>query len=203
MRNFLDPARIVRLVMERVRVQLSYANVMATIAVFIALGGTSYAVVKLPRNSISAKQIRQGAVGKSEVRNRAIRSRHINDGSVAVRDLSSASKSTLAGPPGPPGPPGTVADLGAAVSSGGGLRHGKGVEGVSHEGSSGLYDVRFNRDLAYCLAVASVADVEGGIITRPENGEIVTRVEGRSVFVRTRNSSGAPTDLPFHLIVVC
>ena len=31
----------------RLRIHLSYANVMATIAVFIALGGTSYAVVSL------------------------------------------------------------------------------------------------------------------------------------------------------------
>ena len=185
------------------RSHLSYANVMATIAVFVALGGTSYAVAKLPRNSVSAKQIRQGAVGKSELRNRAIRSRHINDGSVALRDLSSATRSSLVGPPGPPGPAGTVIDLGAAVNSGGGLRLAKGVEGLNHGAGSGLYEVRFDRDLASCLAVASPSDVEGGNVARPENGEIVTRVEGRSVFVRTRNSGGAPTDLPFHLIVVC
>jgi hypothetical protein len=33
------------------RPKLTYANVMATIAVFIALGGASYASLKLPKNS--------------------------------------------------------------------------------------------------------------------------------------------------------
>ena len=44
--------------MRRLRTHLSYANVMATIAVFIALGGTSYALTALPRNSVGPKQIR-------------------------------------------------------------------------------------------------------------------------------------------------
>ena len=32
---------------------LSYANVMATIALFIALGGGAYALTTLPRNSVT------------------------------------------------------------------------------------------------------------------------------------------------------
>ena len=44
--------------MSRLRSHITYANVMATIALFIALGGTSYAVSQLPRNSVGAKQIR-------------------------------------------------------------------------------------------------------------------------------------------------
>ena len=42
--------------------RLSYANVVATLALFVALGGSSYAALKLPRNSVGAKQIRSGAV---------------------------------------------------------------------------------------------------------------------------------------------
>ena len=45
-------------VMKRpIRERLSYANVMATIAVFIALGGTSYALT-LPRDSVGSAQLR-------------------------------------------------------------------------------------------------------------------------------------------------
>ena len=47
----------------RLRQKLSYANVTATLALFIALGGTSYAALTLPRNSVGSKQIRSRAVG--------------------------------------------------------------------------------------------------------------------------------------------
>jgi hypothetical protein len=40
-----------------IRSRLTYANVMATIAVFIALGGGAYAAFSLPRNSVKSKHI--------------------------------------------------------------------------------------------------------------------------------------------------
>lgn len=42
--------------------RLSYANVVATLALFIALGGASYAAVELPAHSVGAQQLRAGAV---------------------------------------------------------------------------------------------------------------------------------------------
>ena len=53
--------------MRRLRGRLTYANVMATIAVFIALGGVSYAALKLPKNSVGTKQIKNGAVTPPKV----------------------------------------------------------------------------------------------------------------------------------------
>lgn len=44
------------------RIHLSYANVMATVAVFLALGGGAYAAAQLPENSVGSKQIKKGAV---------------------------------------------------------------------------------------------------------------------------------------------
>jgi hypothetical protein len=55
--------------MKRFRPRLTYANVVATIALFIALGGASYAAIKLPKNSVKAPQIAPNAVGSSELRN--------------------------------------------------------------------------------------------------------------------------------------
>src|ERR1041385_4723915 len=101
MRNFAHRRRIVM-----VMGSLSYANVMATIAVFVALGGTSYAIATLPKNSVGSKQIRRGAVGKTELRRGAIRSKHLHDGSVGLRDLSARTKTALQGQAGQPGPPG-------------------------------------------------------------------------------------------------
>jgi hypothetical protein len=56
------------------RRHLTYANVMATIGVFLALGGASYAAIKLPANSVGSKQIKAGAVGSSDIKNHSIRS---------------------------------------------------------------------------------------------------------------------------------
>lgn len=42
---------------------LSYANVVATLALFVALGGVSYAAIVLPANSVGPKQLRPNAVG--------------------------------------------------------------------------------------------------------------------------------------------
>ena len=37
-------------------------NVIAYLALFVALGGTSYAAIKIPNNSVGTKQLRNGAV---------------------------------------------------------------------------------------------------------------------------------------------
>ncbi len=50
-----------------------HSTVAAYMALFVALGGTSYAAVKLPRNSVGASQIKTGGVGSSEVKNGALR----------------------------------------------------------------------------------------------------------------------------------
>ena len=54
--------------MSKLHGRLSYANVMATIAVFIALGGASYAAVKLPKNSVGTKQLKKNAVTGAKVK---------------------------------------------------------------------------------------------------------------------------------------
>ena len=40
----------------------TYANVVATLALVVALGGTSYAAAQLPRNSVGSKQLKAQAV---------------------------------------------------------------------------------------------------------------------------------------------
>lgn len=51
--------------------RLSYANVMATIAVFIALGGAAVAA-GLPPHSVGAKQLKKGAVTPAALRKGAV-----------------------------------------------------------------------------------------------------------------------------------
>jgi hypothetical protein len=184
---------------------LSYANVMATIAVFVALGGTSYAIATLPKNSVGSKQIRSGAVGKTEVRRGAVRSKQLHDGSVSLRDLSATTKASLRGQTGSPGPPGPASvPFSAAVNSGGAVRSTSGGHLLErHEAGTGMYVLSFDRDMTACYAVASLSKVDGGIVTLPNGGEIVTEATLVGVNVRTRNSSGQPADLPFHVLISC
>ena len=105
--------------MAALREKLTYANVMATIAVFIALGGGAIAATQLPKNSVGAKQLKKAAVTPAK--------------------LSTASKATLTGPKGDPGAPGAPGSaLGYAHIVEGNLvaSESKGVtaitEGVSH-----------------------------------------------------------------------
>jgi hypothetical protein len=52
--------------------ELTYSNVMATLALFIALGGGAYAAINLPKNSVSSKTIRNGQVRSPDIRNRGV-----------------------------------------------------------------------------------------------------------------------------------
>ncbi len=194
--------------MSRIRSHLSYANVMATIAVFIALGGTSYAVTQLPRNSVGAKQIRTGAVGTSEIGKSAVRSKHVKDRSLGLQDISLTARSSLRGQRGPAGPTGPIGPAGPATATYGVVARSDGTyvlaraassTRASHTTGDAVYGVRFNLDVSNCIVGATVA----GVDTQPTNGEIVATVDGSVVTVRTANAAGTATDLPFHLIVSC
>jgi hypothetical protein len=48
--------------LERHKPRLTYANVTATAPLFLALGGSAYAVTSVPKNSVGTRQLRKGAV---------------------------------------------------------------------------------------------------------------------------------------------
>ena len=50
----------------------SPALVVACLALTIALGGTSYAAVTLPRNSVGTPQLKRNAVNSAKVKNRSL-----------------------------------------------------------------------------------------------------------------------------------
>jgi hypothetical protein len=55
------------------RPRLSYANVMATIAVFLVLaGGAAYAASHLPKNSVGTKQLKKNSVATAKIKNGAV-----------------------------------------------------------------------------------------------------------------------------------
>jgi hypothetical protein len=75
---------------------------MSTIAVFLALGGTSYAVA---RYSIGNRELKNNAVTSLKVKNGSLSSKDLSVGARSVRgQRGPAGPSGPAGPAGPPGP---------------------------------------------------------------------------------------------------
>ena len=74
---------------------LSYANVVATLSLIVALGGTSYAALsigsgQIVNNSVRSKDIRNGTVVGKDVRNRALSGRDIEPGSIGGLQVDEA-----------------------------------------------------------------------------------------------------------------
>ncbi|HEV7615273.1 MAG TPA: hypothetical protein VGO36_03485 [Solirubrobacterales bacterium] len=64
--------------MQKWRPRLSYANVIATLALFIALGGGAYAASQLPKNSVGAKQLKKNSVTAAKIKKGAIEAAKIS-----------------------------------------------------------------------------------------------------------------------------
>jgi hypothetical protein len=69
-----------------VRQRLSYSNVIATMALFIALGGVAVAA-GLPKNSVGPKQLKRGAVTAAKIRKQAVTSAKLATGAVTIGKL--------------------------------------------------------------------------------------------------------------------
>lgn len=78
-----------------------YANVTATLALIIALGGTSYAAISLPTNSVGSKQLKKRSVTNSKLRPNAVTSATVRNGSLRAKDFKAGQ--LPAGPAGPAG----------------------------------------------------------------------------------------------------
>lgn len=66
------------------RPKLSYANIVATLALFIALGGGAYAASQLPKNSVGSKQLKNNSVTGAKVRDGSITGQDVDAGTIGV-----------------------------------------------------------------------------------------------------------------------
>jgi hypothetical protein len=138
------------------RSRLTYANVMATLAVFVALGGTSVAAVSLKRNAVKEKNIAPNAVTTPKVKN----------GTLLVQDFAPGQlprgQSGEAGARGAPGEQGTPGEHGAQGERGPqgdrGLQGERGLQGVQGVGQQGIQGERGPG------AVPIVFEVPGGTL---------------------------------------
>lgn len=77
------------------RLRLSYANVMATIAVFIALGGGAYAAINIPKGSVGSKQLRKQAVKTRDLGNRAVVAKKVRKNALTGKVIKESSLGTV------------------------------------------------------------------------------------------------------------
>jgi hypothetical protein len=166
----------------------SPAIVIAMIALFAALAGTSYAA--LARNSVTSIQVK--------------------DRSLLAKDFKSGQLPRGAvGPPGPTGPAGPAGPTGPAGAAKAYARVLAGGD-VDDPRARGITDASVSKPAVgvYCIDVEGGAiNVSGTIDSVANGGQFTAGVllntcpSGKEVEVKTYNSAGAPADLPFYLLV--
>jgi collagen type VII alpha len=110
--------------LERLRSSLSYANIVGTLALFIALGGVSYAAVTLPARSVGNKQLKSDSVTSAKVRNGTLTKKDFKKSSLPRGKAGETGQDGQPGDAGPaglrgePGAPGAAGDAGAAGAAG-------------------------------------------------------------------------------------
>ncbi len=171
----------------RLRGPLSYANVAATLALFLALAGGA----AVAANQITARDIDKDAVGGSELKRDAAKGKHVKEDTLGpVPTAGKANNVLWAVVQDPQG-------QGNAIL----VRAGQDTTGVIEGG--GATEVDFGaRDVTNCVWSATRASPntqgEPAGFVQLNGGSLNTRVE-----VRTRNAGGAVVDGDFHLIVIC
>jgi hypothetical protein len=203
----------------RLRARLNFANVTASLALFIALGGTSYAAATLPRNSVGKSQIRSSAVGKSEIatngvgrsevrrsavstseivtngvgkseiKTNAIGTAELRDGEIGAADLSDAAKAANG-----------VTFRAAAAGDGTGPKGN--AKSITRTGA-GVYSVDLGQDVSNCQVSATIAGTGAtpGLVTVVPGA--TTNLVTVNTFDAVGGTAGAAADRPFSLLVAC
>jgi hypothetical protein len=91
----------------QLRLRLTYANVIATLALFLALGGGAYAAIQVPKNSVGTDQLQRESVRAGKIAPKSVNRVALGEG---VRKRLDE--------PGPVGPKGTTGPRGPVGAAG-------------------------------------------------------------------------------------
>jgi hypothetical protein len=80
---------------------------VALLALFVALGGSSYAALQVPNNSVGSKKLKNNAVTTNKIKNGAVNSNKVKNGSLLNSDFKAGQL-----PAGPQGPRGLTGERG-------------------------------------------------------------------------------------------
>jgi hypothetical protein len=198
------------------RPRLSFANVTSMLALFVALGGTSYAAVNLTANDVNKSHLRKNSVGKSEIRARAVGRSEVASNSIGASELRTSAvgsndvkDETLGANDLTPAARTALADINGvtfrAAGTGGGTLTAGNVRSLARS-ALGVYTVETGRDVSACQYSADVAGVKNGAAIEAPPAGLATAeptATPTQVVVKTYDATGAAIDAPFSLLIAC
>jgi hypothetical protein len=82
--------------MKSLRPKLTYANAVATLALFIAVGGASaFAASQLSKNSVGPKQLKRNAVTTAKIKDQAVTAAKIQNGALTGAQINASTLGTV------------------------------------------------------------------------------------------------------------
>ena len=199
---------------------------MATVAVFVALGGSSYSALtvtgrNVPKDALTGADIKD-LTGRDVTNNsltgqdiKGLAGADIADGTLRLNDFAAGQvpKDGPQGPQGPRGPAGAPAAVVFAHISWWPdtpppfkVEYGRGVIGVTNAATVGEATVTFAQSVRGCalLATGGTAFPSGNSDEHPSDVSTFMAPDGKSATVRMNNSStGAAADGPFTIAALC
>jgi hypothetical protein len=179
--------------MKRIRRLIpSPAMAVALLALFMAMGGSAYALI------VTSADIKNNTIRSQDVRNGGLLGKDFRADGVGGRAIKESTLTTV---------PSAFVAFGAAkfavVNAGGQQVRGRGTTSTAKT-AQGRYQVIFDVDVRNCAYLATIGRPSATV--PPNGGEIsvsslATNVNG--VDIVTQSSSGADVDRPFHLAVLC
>lgn len=185
---------------------------VAVTALVVAMGGTSYAVTSLPKNSVGSTQIRSKAVKNAELASNAVTSAKVRNGALRAVDFGSGQlpkgdkgETGAKGDAGAKGDPGAKGDTGTAGSA----------LAFARVQTNGTLDPAQSKNVGVgnVIRVAVGRYCFTGLTPVPKNAVVTPQFfdrkamayvgayggcpAGTEVSVALENSAGAPADSPF------
>jgi hypothetical protein len=159
-------------VIPKFRAHLTYANVMATVAVFVALGGSSYAAIK-----VTGKNVKDNSLTTKDIKNKSLLMKDFKSGQLPAGAVGPQGQPGAKGPPGEDGFDGFDGANGADGKDGSALAYAM-VNPSTAGGPTlvagrtfGFSDVSRAATGIYCLTLdIDIADLEAGLapVVSPE-----------------------------------
>ena len=178
------------------RLMPSPAMAVALLALFMAMGGSAYALV------VTSGSIKNNTIRTQDVHNGGLVGKDMRANGLGGRAIKESTLGTV---------PGAFVTQGSArfavVNAGGQGIRGRGTTSVART-AEGRYQVIFDADVRGCGYYATIGGPTAA--APPDSGEIMvsslaSNVNG--VDIRTAQGSGgqpgAPQNKPFHLVVLC